>query len=147
MDDGGLASNKIGFGIATCSFNITSHINIIQYFNDKYGIGMRFYNYKHDYPRLSIWGKNAIKFKELIEPHIITSMEYKIQLKSGTGTLPPYSGRNWSKSEELFLIDNFKSKKYSEIAHILNRSKNSIVRKVYNLGLNHQAPTILVQGT
>lgn len=83
MDDGGLQSNARGFNIATCSFNKKSISNIRNYLLDKYRIETKLYNY--DYPRLSIYGKNARKFESIIQDYIIPSMQYKIQLGEGVG--------------------------------------------------------------
>lgn len=118
MDDGCLL--KGGFSIATCAFNNKSIKNIENYFKIKYDIEFIIRNY--DYPRMNLYGKNAVKFKKLIEAYIIPKMSYKLKISDKTGTVV-----KWTDENDVFLTEKYYSKMpVSEIATLLHKTKGAI---------------------
>lgn len=116
MDDGNISSDKSSFSIATCSFSLEEHKLIKDYFKNKWGIDCVVKIYK--YPRLYIYGQSALKFKKLIKKHVIPSMQYKLELKSGIG-----AGKSFRKLT-LSDVDFIKE------IHAKNISQRDIVREL-----------------
>jgi len=131
MDDGTL--KKGGLSIATCSFDEKSIYNIVRYFDEKYDI-LASATINNDYWRVSFYGKNALKFKAMIEPYIIPSMRYKIDLIPGTGN----GAERWLKEDDELLRKEFVSfteKDLLIVSDIVKRSVSAIRNRAWKLHL------------
>jgi hypothetical protein len=81
MDDGGTTMNNRGYPqltISTCSFSEKDNEIIQKWFNEEYGIDVLIHQRKK-HPHLYFNKPNAIKLIEIIRPHIIPSMQYKLR--------------------------------------------------------------------
>ena len=84
MDDGTHSKKEMQFSIATCSFDIRTNGMLQGWLASKYGIYFTVSvrtckNYKGArYPYLVLQKESNKKFLEIIEPHIVPSMRYKI---------------------------------------------------------------------
>lgn len=81
MDDGSTAKNNRNYPqltIYTCSFSELDHKIMQEYFQEKWGIRVLIHGLGKQ-PRLYFNKPNAIKFIEIIKPHIIPSMMYKLR--------------------------------------------------------------------
>lgn len=84
MDDGFLLNKNSGLGLATCGFTNKCHNKIRDYFYNNWGLSVKIYKYK--YTKINIFSSSAVKFKKIIEPHVIPEMQYKLNLNSGIGS-------------------------------------------------------------
>jgi len=96
MDDGYLdykkSSNTRNLRLCTDNFDITSHKNMIRYFNDVWGIQAKIYYHKsrkneEKKPRLSFNAHNSQKLIVLIHKYFLPSFLYKLDLKYSDKTL------------------------------------------------------------
>lgn len=65
--------------INTQGFSFEENETIQKYFSDKWSISVKIYKQRNK-PIICITSENANKFVEIIEPHIIPSLQYKIDL-------------------------------------------------------------------
>lgn len=87
MDDGSYYYNSTNRGsrmkIATCSFTDDEQNLMINYFQNKWELNpkINYDNKNYKYPVLYFNADDARRMVEIIRPHVIPSMEYKLDAK------------------------------------------------------------------
>jgi hypothetical protein len=78
MDDGSKMTGKKGVRLHTASFTFDENQIMSDWFAEKYGIESKVSKISGGYPVISIYSVNAIRFKELVSPHILPCFAYKL---------------------------------------------------------------------
>jgi len=81
MDDGGCSKNNRNYpqlNIYSCGYSIEENLEMQKYFQEKWDIEVRIHCRKNR-PQVYFNKPNSLKFIEIIKPHIISSMLYKIR--------------------------------------------------------------------
>jgi len=77
MDDGAIDRRQVGLN--TQSFSLDENLGLAEFLHAKFGIAAQLNKDKNRY-RLRISAKSTARFVDLVAPHVIPSMQYKLPL-------------------------------------------------------------------
>lgn len=131
MDDGSVTRNNHNMRISTESFSYKEHVLIKEYFERRWGISAIIkQSPKEGKFILSFQAEERDEFFKLIEPFIISEMQYKLWRNLR-------SWRRWTSSEIDYLRRNYKIPKtnWGNMFRNINHSKQAILKKTSYLSL------------